>query len=75
MSSFTRRSDNLHTPNTRKCLVLGNSAVLFFSITIPDISKLQEFNGKIILLPFFFFFGHNDKLSIIYTLKHIHLSL
>lgn len=71
MPSFTERPDHLHSPNTRECLVLGNSAVLFFSIIILDKPTLQEFPGKIVLVSCFFF-GHSNKLSIIYMYTHTH---
>lgn len=67
MSSFTRRPDHLHSPNTRKCLVLGNRTVFFLSIILLDIATLQEFPRKIILLPWFFFWSQQQTFHYIYT--------
>lgn len=75
MSSFTRRPDHLHSPNTRKCLVLGNSAVFFFSIIILDISTLQEFPGKIILESWFFLVTITNFPLYIYINIYIYISL
>lgn len=72
MSSFTRRPDHLHSSNTRKSLVLGNSAVFFFSIILLDTSILQEFLEK---KPWGFF-GHSNKFSLdIHINIYIYISL
>lgn len=52
MSSFTRMPDHLHSPNTRKCLVIGSSAVLLFSMVTFHTSTHPEPPGKISLVTF-----------------------